>query len=84
MHFHFLAGTVAFLIPLPIFFFHILFYLFFLVSSSNFHYRLEQKGARDFVVLMERNVTSIMHLLLEDATLGHTWPRVRGRWTGRG
>lgn len=26
---------------------------------------------------MERNVTSIMHFLLEDATHGHTWPRVR-------
>lgn len=38
---------------------------------------------RDFVVLMERNVTSIMHFLLEDATHGHTWPRVRGRRTGR-
>lgn len=24
-----------------------------------------------------------MHFLLEDATHGHTWPRVRERWTGR-
>lgn len=34
-------------------------------------------------MLMERNVTSIMHFLLEDATHGHTWPRVRERWTGK-
>lgn len=27
----------------------------------------------------ERNVTSIMHFLLGDATHGHTWPGVTGR-----
>lgn len=71
-----LAGTLAF------WFQPLLQHLF--LSGSNFHYHSEQSGAWDFVVLMERNVTSIMHFLLEDATHGHTWPRVRERWTGRG
>lgn len=76
MHFHF-GRDVSFLIPAAL-----RQHLF--ASVSNFHYHWEQRGVQDFVVLMERNVTSIMHFLLEDATLGHRWPCVRGRWTGRG
>ena len=76
MHFHF-GRDVSFLIPAPL-----CQHLF--ASGSNFHYRGEQRGVQDFVVLMERDVTSIMHFLLEDATHGHTWPCVRARWTGRG
>lgn len=76
MHFHF-GRDVSFLISAPL-----CQHLF--ASGSNFHYHWEQRGVRDFVVLMERNVTSIMHFLLEDATHGHTWPCVRERWTGRG
>lgn len=75
MHFHF-GRDVSVLISAPL-----RQHLF--ASGSNFHYRWEQRGVRDVVVLMERNVTSIMHFLLENATHGHTWPRVRERWTGR-
>lgn len=72
-----LAGTLAF-------WFQPLYANIFLRVALTFIIAGEQRGVRDFVVLMERYVTSIMHFLLEDATHGHTWPRVRERWTGKG
>lgn len=50
-----------------------------LPSGFNFHYHSEQRDVQDFVMMIERNVTSIMHFLLEDATHGHTWPGVTER-----
>lgn len=71
-----LAGTLAF-------WFSLCSNIFFWVAQTFIITR--NRGAYEtFVVLMERNVTSIMHFLLADATHGHTWPRVRERWTGGG